>query len=88
MQSNPIPGQTNDILDRAAEAAVLSRVVWLHPTHLTERELLANLHADGGPRDERFERAIRDLVGAGLLRIDGDSVMPTLAALRSEEISR
>jgi hypothetical protein len=88
MQDNPIAGQTNDAQDSAAEAATLDRVLWLHPTHLTEGELLVNLFADDGPRREMFERAIRDLVADGLLRIDGDSILPTLAALRSEEISR
>lgn len=88
MQPNPIPRQTNDAQDQAAEAAVLDRVLWLHPTHLTEAELLLNLFAAVGPRREQYERAIRDLVADGLLRIDGDSVVPTLAALRSEEISR
>jgi hypothetical protein len=88
MQDNPIRGQTNDAEDSAAEAAVLDRVLWLHPTHLTEAELLLNLFADGGPRRESLERAIRDLVADGLLRIDGCSIVPTLAALRSEEIGR
>jgi hypothetical protein len=89
MQDNPIPGQTNDAQDRTSQAATLSRVLALHPIHLTEAELLLNLFAgDGGPREERFERAIRDLVADGLLRIDGESIVPTLAALRSEEISR
>lgn len=89
MQPNPIPGQTNDAQDGTAAAATLDRVLWLHPTHLTERELLLNLYVDdGGQRGEMFERAIRDLVADGLLRIDGESIVPTLAALRSEEIRR
>jgi hypothetical protein len=88
MHDNPIPGQTNDAQDRAAEAAVLDRVLWLHPTHLSEGELLLNLSADDGPRRERIVRAVRDLVADGLLRIDGSSIAPTLAALRSEEIRR
>jgi hypothetical protein len=88
MHDNPIRGQTNDAQDQAAEAATLDRVLWLHPTHLTEGELLLNLFADEGPRRERFERAVRDLVADGLLRIDGESIVPTLAALRSEEIFR
>jgi hypothetical protein len=89
MQDNPIRGQANDVQDQAAEAATLDQVLWLHPTHLTEGELLLNLFAgDAGPRRERFERAIRDLVADGLLRIDGESIVPTLAALRSKEISR
>lgn len=89
MQPNPIAGVTNDARDGAAEAATLDRVLWLHPTHLTERELLLNLYAgDGDQRQEMFERAIRDLVADGLLRIDGDSVVPTLPAIRAEEIRR
>jgi hypothetical protein len=88
MQDNLIPGHTNDAQDRAAEAATLDRVLWLHPTHLTEAELLLNLFADVGPRRESFERAIRDLVADGLLRVDGSSIVPTLAALRTEEIRR
>jgi hypothetical protein len=39
-------------------------------------------------RGPTFERAIRDLVADGLLRIDGGSIMPTLAAIRAEEIRR
>ncbi|MCW2981300.1 MAG: hypothetical protein JWO14_3027 [Solirubrobacterales bacterium] len=89
MQPNPIPGQTNDVQDQAAEAATLDRVLWLHPTHLTEAELLLSLFAsDAGPLRESFERAVRDLVADGLLRIDGSSIVPTMAAVRSEEISR
>ncbi|HEY0280938.1 MAG TPA: hypothetical protein VGC32_21955 [Solirubrobacterales bacterium] len=89
MQPNPIPGRTNDAQDSAAEAATLDRVLWLHPTHLTESELLLNLYAgDGDRRTEMFERAIRDLVADGLLRIDGGSIVPTLAAIRAEEIRR
>jgi hypothetical protein len=89
MQPNPIPGKTNDARGDAAEAATLDRVLWLHPTHLTEPELLLNLYAgEGDQRTETFERAIHDLVADGLLRIDGDSVVPTLAAIRGEEIRR
>lgn len=89
MHDNPNPGRTNDAEDGATEAATLDRVLWLHPTHLTQHELLVNLYAgDGGPRGEAFERAIRDLVADGLLRIDGSSIVPTLAALRAEEVLR
>jgi hypothetical protein len=89
MQDNPIAGRTNDARDRAAEAATLDRVLWLHPTHLTEGELLLNLSAGAaGALRESFERAIHDLVAGGLLRVDGESILPTLAALRSQEIAR
>ena len=64
-------------------------MLWLHPTHLTQRELLLNLYAcDCDRRREVFERAIRDLVGDGLLRIDGESIVSTLPAIRAEEIRR
>ena len=89
MHDNPIPGQADDARDRRTEAAVLSRVLELHPTHLSGRELSLDLVGDTlAAADERYEGAIGDLVDAGLLRVDGDSIVPTLAALRSEEISR
>jgi hypothetical protein len=85
MHDNPIPGETNDARDRRHEAAVLARVLWLHPTHLTERELLLSLLAEG-PEVDAYERAIRDLVSVGLLRLEGESILPTLAAIEAGEI--
>jgi hypothetical protein len=87
MQPNPIPGGTNDAQDGAAEAATLDRVLWLHPTHLTERELLLVLFAEGAEVDA-YERATRDLVSVGLLRREGGSILPTLAAIEAGEIPR
>jgi hypothetical protein len=87
MQPNPIPGQTNDARDRCHEAALLSRVLWLHPTHLTERELLLSLFAEG-PEVDAYGRAVRDLVSVGLLRRQGESILPTLAAIEAGEIPR
>jgi hypothetical protein len=85
MHPNPIPGQTNDARDRRYEAAVLARVVWLHPTHLTERELLLSLFVEGEEVDA-YERAIHDLASYGLLRREGESILPTLAAIEAGEI--
>ena len=87
MQPYPIPGETNDARDRRHEAAVLARILWLHPTHLTERELLLSLFAEDDQVDA-YERAIRDLVSVGLLRLEGDSILPTLAAIEAGEIPR
>jgi hypothetical protein len=87
MQPNPIPGKTNDARDRRDAAAVLARILWLHPTHLTEHELLLSLFAEGAEVDAH-ERAIRDLVSVGLLRLEGDSIVPTLAAIEAGEILR
>lgn len=69
--------------DKIAEAGVLGFVLEEHPAHLTIPELsLAMNRADDGfsARDE-VERAIRDLVGAGLLCIASGLVLPTRAAL-------
>jgi hypothetical protein len=87
MQPNPIRGETNDLHDRRHEAAVLARILWLHPTHLTEPELLLSLFAEG-PEVDAYERAIRDLVSYGLLRLEGESILPTLAAIEAGEIPR
>jgi len=87
MQPNPIPGQANDAPDRRYEAAILGRILWLHPTHLTERELLLSVFAEGAEVDA-CERAVRDLVSVGLLRMEGESILPTLAALEAGEILR
>jgi hypothetical protein len=77
MHDNPIPGETNEARDGAAEAATLDRVLWLYPTHLTERELLLNLYAgDGGQRAEMFERAIRDLVAEASCASTGSRSCP------------
>jgi hypothetical protein len=86
MHDNPIPGETNHARDRRHEATILSRILWLHPTHLTEGELLLNLLAEG-PEADAYERAIRDLVSVGLLRREGGSILPTLAAIEAGEIS-
>lgn len=85
MHDNPIPRETNDARDRRHAATVLARILWLHPTHLTEHELLLSLLAEGVEVDA-YERAIRDLVSVGLLRRAGESILPTLAAIEAGEI--
>jgi hypothetical protein len=40
--------RTRQARDRRHEASVLARVLYLHPTHITERALLLSLFA-GGP---------------------------------------
>jgi hypothetical protein len=88
MHDNPIDGRRNDAQGGRAQHVLFARVLELHPTHLTERELLLEVvgREDGTPR-LTYEEAIHDLVGAGLLRIDGDSILPTRAALRAEELA-
>jgi hypothetical protein len=73
--------QSQDIRD---EAIVLTFVLALNSEHLTIIDLARSLNAD--PQDftrpDAVERAVRDLVGAGLLEIDGGLVKPTVAARR------
>lgn len=64
--------------DAQVQEAVLDVVLDLHPTALTEAEILRDF-ARG--EADNVERAIRDLVGGGLLRRERESVLPTRAAL-------
>jgi hypothetical protein len=74
--------------DAATESAVLQQVLALHPTALT----LTELHRALGGEEEGFatadavERAVRDLVAAGLLHHSESLVLPTRAALRFDEL--
>jgi len=69
--------------DRRTESAVLALLLNEHPTRLTMDELILVLHADpdrGDPEDAG-SRAVRELVGAGLVHRDGRFLSPTRAAL-------
>ena len=64
--------------DAQVQEAVLDVVLDQHPTALTEAEIVRDF-ASG--EADNVERAIRDLVAGGLLRREGQSVLPTRAAL-------
>jgi predicted transcriptional regulator len=69
--------------DRRTESAVLALLLDEHPTRLTMDELTLVLHADpdrGDPGDAA-QRAVRELVGAGLIHREGRFLTPTRAAL-------
>ncbi len=67
--------------DAAMESAVLQQILALHPIALT----LAELRREMG-EGEAIERAVRDLVGSGLLHHRESFVLPTRAALRFDEL--
>jgi hypothetical protein len=75
---------TNQSEDTRVESALLQRVLDLHPTRMTDEELVRDLNGeevDFAARDS-VERAIRELTGAGLLhRTDDGLITPTRAAL-------
>ena len=74
--------------DAATESAVLQQVLDLHPTVVTIEELAREFDAGdrSSPERDAVERAVRDLVGAGLLHQNDSFVLPTRAALRFEAL--
>lgn len=68
--------------DASAQRAVLAFVLDQHPATLTICEIAREVSEEG----DDAERAIRDLVGAGLLRCEGASVLPTRAALHADRL--
>jgi hypothetical protein len=74
--------------DELVESAVLLHVLALHPTHLTVAELVREIARNPAEFSQRdtVERAVRELVGVGILHRNGDFVLPTRATLRLEEL--
>jgi len=69
--------------DTKAQRAVLALVLDQHPATLTICEISREVNSGEG---DEAERAIRDLAGAGLLRCEGASVLPTRAALHANRL--
>lgn len=69
--------------DQVTEASVLGFVLGEHPAHLTLPELALAMNHDRNDfaADDEVERAIRELIGAGLIYLVSDVVLPTRAAL-------
>jgi len=68
---------------RQAERAVLSFLINEHPSRLTIPEVARTFYAHPSDfkKSDVVERAIRELVGAGLLHCEGAFLVPTRAAL-------
>lgn len=73
--------------DRACEAAVLHHVLALHPTPLTLADIVRELGGEDFEHRDAVERAVRDLVGSGLLHRAEALVLPSRAAVRFEELT-
>jgi hypothetical protein len=69
--------------DRVVESAILGFVLSEHPAYLTRSELALAMNRDRNDfaADDELERAMGELVGAGLLHLVSDVVLPTRAAL-------
>ncbi|HEX3734965.1 MAG TPA: hypothetical protein VHU86_07385 [Solirubrobacterales bacterium] len=75
--------------DTRTESAVLAFVLEEHPAHLTIPELSLAINRQeilSLACDDAVERAIRELVGAGLLHCQGAFVLPSRAALYFERL--
>ncbi len=74
--------------DARTENAVLTFLLDEHPTRLTLGELSLVLHADPQLADpnDAAKRAVRELVGAGLVHQDGRFLAPSRAALYFERL--
>jgi hypothetical protein len=71
-----------DAEDTKAERVVLAFLLKEHPAQLTIPELSLALNAEPGfESDDAVERAVRELVGGGLLYCHGPFIVPTRAAL-------
>jgi hypothetical protein len=82
MQDKGRPAASNAAEDRRDEGAVLRHVIAVHPGTLLLSDVLRELSdPDDFPTRDRIERAVRELVKAGLLfRCEG-TVLPTRQAL-------
>lgn len=79
---------TNAALDLHDQGVALVHVLTLHPAPLRLPEMVHEVTAGSAEfRDgDRFARAVRDLIGVGLLFESAELVLPTRAAIRFSEI--
>jgi hypothetical protein len=74
--------------DDRDQAAVLTHVLALHPTHLSVPDLVREVSAGAAEFEDtdRIERAVRDLVAVGLLYCPSGVVLPTHSAIRFDRL--
>lgn len=79
-QSDPF---SPDPKDKKVERAVLAFLIYRHPERLTIPELSRVVSKENSDLegDDAVERAVRELVGAGLLECQATVALPTRAAL-------
>jgi len=95
MQRDRIPGdqpdgerRTNDDEDRKWQGVVLSYILSQHPHQLTEREIIRALVGERPTFDQKdaVERAIEEIVRAGIARRCESLVLLTHTAMRVFEL--
>ncbi len=96
MHDNPRTGGEESLAgtttheDARDQRSVLFRVLALYPALLTSGELIREISAgaEGFEETDDIERAIRDLLGAGLLNRIAGVIAPTRAALVFNALDR
>lgn len=80
-ESRNVP--TTEREDAAIQRAALALLLDHHPAQLTLAELVREIAEDPADFAQRdaIDRAVRDLLGAGLLHRHGDFAIPTRAAI-------
>ena len=71
------------------EGAVLDYVLVEHPTQLTQDELIRAMTAgakEPARETDEIRNALRELCGSGLLRLQGEEVVATRAALHFDHL--
>jgi hypothetical protein len=79
------PTAAQDLRD---QGVVLTHVLALHPASLRLWELVAEVTSGSTEFEpgDRYNRAVRDLIGVGLLFEVGELIVPTRAAVRFHEL--
>ncbi len=74
--------------DLRTERAVLALLLDQHPTRLRADELPFALDAKDFAEKDAVTRAVRELIGSGLVHRDAECVVPSRAAIRFDQLER
>lgn len=80
--------RTPEERDEQLEHAVLAEIICLHPAHLTSAELVLKMDGARDGESVAIGESLQALKRSGLVRLTGDVVEPTFAALRAAELFR
>jgi hypothetical protein len=81
-------GTATAALDLRDQGVILTHVLALYPASLRLAEVVAEVTAGSADFEagDRYDRAVTDLIGVGLLFEAGERISPTRAAVRFNEV--
>lgn len=80
-------GEASEKDERQVEQDLLSEIISLHPGHLTLEELVVKMKGESsGPNRVAILDPLDELQSKGLIRLNGEVVEPTYAALCTAKI--